>query len=110
MTGLIDERVVSVLNFRFCIEFGNDLVGNICRVEEAIEILEDILKVREEMLGTANPEVDEERRRLQELLKEAGRPRNKKAKSLHNLLASQSLRMKKQVATKIWSGGFSSRA
>ncbi|XP_022959334.1 protein KINESIN LIGHT CHAIN-RELATED 1-like [Cucurbita moschata] len=63
------------------------------RVEEAIEILEDILKVREEMLGTANPEVDEERRRLEQLLKEAGRAPNNKAKSLQNLLASQSLRM-----------------
>ncbi|KAL4015123.1 hypothetical protein IC575_027357 [Cucumis melo] len=77
-------------------------------VEEAIEILEEILKVREEMLGTANPEVDEERRRLEELLKEAGRARNKKAKSLQILLGSNSLRMKKEVA-KRWTGGFSFR-
>ncbi|XP_038906715.1 protein KINESIN LIGHT CHAIN-RELATED 1-like [Benincasa hispida] len=78
-------------------------------VEEAIEILEHILKVREEMLGTANPEVDEEKRRLEELLKEAGRARNKKAKSLQILLGSNPLRMKKEVA-KRWSGGFSFRA
>ena len=60
------------------------------------------------MLGTANPEVDEEKRRLEELLKEAGRARNKKAKSLQILLGSNSLRMKKEVA-KRWTGGFSFR-
>ncbi|OVA08248.1 Tetratricopeptide repeat-containing domain [Macleaya cordata] len=78
------------------------------RVEDAIEILEHILKVREEKLGTANPDVDDEKKRLAELLKEAGRSRNKKAKSLVNLLDSTSQRMKKEV-TKRWSGlGFKS--
>ncbi|RZC70887.1 hypothetical protein C5167_034030 [Papaver somniferum] len=78
------------------------------RVEDAIEILEHILKVREEKLGTANPDVDDEKKRLAELLKEAGRSRNKKAKSLTNLLDSTSQRMKKEV-NKRWSGlGFKS--
>ncbi|XP_058100521.1 protein KINESIN LIGHT CHAIN-RELATED 1-like [Magnolia sinica] len=73
------------------------------RVEDAIEILEYILKVREEKLGTANPDVDDEKKRLGELLKEAGRSRNRKAKSLENLLGSNSQRIKKD-GTRRWSG------
>lgn len=73
------------------------------RVEDAIEVLEYVLKVREEKLGTANPDVDDEKRRLTELLKEAGRARNRKAKSLENLLDSNSHRMKRE-RTKRWSG------
>ncbi|XP_009627990.1 protein KINESIN LIGHT CHAIN-RELATED 3-like [Nicotiana tomentosiformis] len=60
-----------------------DAVG---RLDEAIEILEYIVGVREEKLGTANPDVDDEKKRLAELLKEAGRSRNRKARSLENLL------------------------
>ncbi|KAL5792210.1 hypothetical protein ACOSP7_000804 [Xanthoceras sorbifolium] len=67
------------------------------RVEDAIEILEYILRVREEKLGTANPDVDDEKKRLAELLREAGRARNRKGKSLENLLDSNSQRMKKEV-------------
>lgn len=44
------------------------------------------MNVREEKLGTANPDVDDEKKRLAELLKEAGRVRNRKARSLENLL------------------------
>ncbi|KAJ1429470.1 Tetratricopeptide-like helical domain superfamily [Sesbania bispinosa] len=66
------------------------------RVEDAIRILEYILKMREEKLGTANPDVDDERKRLFELLKEAGRVRNRKGKSLENLIDSNSLKMKKE--------------
>lgn len=72
------------------------------RVEDAIEILEYILKIREEKLGTANPDVDDEKKRLAELLKEAGRTRNKKGKSLENLLDTNSYRTKKESA-KRWS-------
>lgn len=72
------------------------------RVDDAIEILEYVLKVREEKLGTANPDVDEEKRRLAELLKEAGRARNKKARSLENLIVNTSQRMKE--VTRRWSG------
>lgn len=42
--------------------------------------------MREERLGTANPDVDDEKKRLAELLKEAGRVRNRKARSLENLI------------------------
>lgn len=43
--------------------------------------------IREEKLGTANPDVDEEKRRLSELLKEAGKVRNKKQRSLMTLFS-----------------------
>lgn len=56
------------------------------RLGDAIEILEYVVRIREEKLGTANPDVDDEKRRLAELLKEAGRVRNRKAKSLETLL------------------------
>ncbi|XP_057966744.1 protein KINESIN LIGHT CHAIN-RELATED 1-like [Malania oleifera] len=73
------------------------------RVEDAIEILEFVLKLREEKLGTANPDFDDEKKRLAELLKEAGRARNRKAKSLENLIDHSSKRNKKEV-TRRWSG------
>ncbi|XAR70148.1 hypothetical protein NMG60_11026918 [Bertholletia excelsa] len=72
------------------------------RVEDAIEILEYVLKLREEKLGTANPDFDDEKRRLVDLLKDAGRSRNKKAKSLENLIDPNSKRTKKDGARK-WS-------
>ncbi|XP_078148813.1 tetratricopeptide repeat (TPR)-like superfamily protein [Carex rostrata] len=56
------------------------------RLDEAIEILERVVGMREETLGTANPDVDDEKKRLAELLKEAGRVRTRKALSLFNLL------------------------
>lgn len=55
-------------------------------MDEAIQILEYVVVMREEKLGTANPEVDDEKRRLGELLKEAGRVRSTKARSLETLL------------------------
>uniref|UniRef100_A0A1D1XTQ9 Nephrocystin-3 n=1 Tax=Anthurium amnicola TaxID=1678845 RepID=A0A1D1XTQ9_9ARAE len=73
------------------------------RVEDAIEVLEYVLKLREEKLGTANPDVDDEKKRLAELLKEAGRNRNRKAKSLENLLDTNAQRVKKE-GTRRWSG------
>ncbi|RVW91670.1 Protein kinesin light chain-related 1 [Vitis vinifera] len=75
---------------------------NLYRVEDAIEILEYVLKLREEQLGTANPDFDDEKKRLSELLKEAGKARNRKAKSLQNLIDPNSKRTKKE--TKRWSG------
>ncbi|KAK8958977.1 hypothetical protein KSP40_PGU021538 [Platanthera guangdongensis] len=78
------------------------------RIEEAIELLEHVLRVREEKLGTANPDVNDEMRRLGELLKEVGRSRNRKQNSLENLFVSTSQKMKKEV-TKRWpSLGFKS--
>ncbi|XP_058087625.1 protein KINESIN LIGHT CHAIN-RELATED 2-like [Magnolia sinica] len=60
------------------------------RLEDAIGILEYVVGIREEKLGTANPDVDDEKKRLGELLKEAGRVRNRKPKSLENLLDNNS--------------------
>ena len=63
----------------------------ICRVDDAIGMLEYVVGMREEKLGTANPDVDDEKRRLAELLKEAGRARNRKSKrSLETLLDTKS--------------------
>lgn len=56
------------------------------RIDDAIEILEYVVGMREEKLGTANPDVDDEKRRLAELLKEAGRVRSRKSRSLVTLL------------------------
>ncbi|KAA8525787.1 hypothetical protein F0562_007642 [Nyssa sinensis] len=78
------------------------------RVEDAIEILEYVLKLREEKLGTANPDFDDEKKRLGELLKEAGRSRNKKAKSLENLIDPNSKRTKKEGSKKWSAFGFRS--
>ncbi|KAE9604388.1 hypothetical protein Lal_00035505 [Lupinus albus] len=61
------------------------------RLDDAIQILEFVVVMREEKLGTANPDVDDEKRRLGELLKEAGRVRSRKARSLENLLDANTL-------------------
>ncbi|CAB4300675.1 unnamed protein product [Prunus armeniaca] len=74
------------------------------RVEAAIEMLEHILKVREEKLGTAHPDFDDEKKRLADLLKEAGRARNRKGKSLENLLGSNSHQRTKKEGVKRWAG------
>lgn len=60
------------------------------RLDDAIEILEHVVGMREEKLGTANPDVDDEKKRLGELLKEAGRVRNRKSRSLEKLLDANS--------------------
>ncbi|CAA2934450.1 KINESIN LIGHT CHAIN-RELATED 3-like [Olea europaea subsp. europaea] len=62
-----------------------DAIG---RFDDAIEILELIVGMREEKLGTANPDVEDEKNRLAELLKESGRARNRKNRSLETLLDS----------------------
>lgn len=64
-----------------------DAIG---RLDDAINILEFIVQMREEKLGTANPDVDDEKKRLGELLKEAGRGQSRKARSLENLLDANS--------------------
>ncbi|KAM0055552.1 putative tetratricopeptide-like helical domain superfamily [Helianthus debilis subsp. tardiflorus] len=56
------------------------------RWNDAIEILEYVVGMREEKLGTANPDVEDEKRRLAELLDDVGRNRNKKSLSLEYLL------------------------
>ena len=56
------------------------------RVDDAIDIMEYIVVVREEKLGTAHFDVVDEKRRLDVLLKETGRVRDRKTMSLENLL------------------------
>ncbi|KAL1187741.1 Protein KINESIN LIGHT CHAIN-RELATED 2 [Cardamine amara subsp. amara] len=56
------------------------------RLDDAIEILEYVVGTREEKLGTANPEVEDEKQRLVALLKEAGRGRSKRNRALFTLL------------------------
>ena len=66
-----------ILNFEVIVANISCSFVMFCRVDDAIEILEYVVGMREEKLGTANPDVDDERRRLEELLKEAGRARNR---------------------------------
>ncbi|KAL9264565.1 KINESIN LIGHT CHAIN-RELATED 2-like protein [Drosera capensis] len=60
-----------------------DAIG---RWDDAIEILEFLVGMREEKVGTADPIVDGEKQRLAELLREAGRVRGRKSRSLETLL------------------------
>ncbi|KAM0018826.1 putative tetratricopeptide-like helical domain superfamily, malT-like TPR region [Helianthus debilis subsp. tardiflorus] len=62
-----------------------DAVG---RLDDAIKILEHIVEAREEKLGTAGFDVEDEKKRLAELLKEAGKVRSRKARSLETLFDS----------------------
>lgn len=66
-------------------------------MDDAIKLLEYVVGMREEKLGTANPDVDDEKRRLTELLKEAGRVRSRKGRSLENLLDANSQSIGGQV-------------
>jgi len=59
-----------------------------CRLDEAIEILEHVVRTREEKLGTANTDVDDEKSRLFVLLKEAGRSTHRRSPSLEVLLGT----------------------
>ncbi|KAH9329310.1 hypothetical protein KI387_001418, partial [Taxus chinensis] len=60
------------------------------RLEDAIGVLEHVVGIREEQIGTANADAELEKQRLTELLKEAARDRNWKAKSLQSLIVSTS--------------------
>ncbi|KAD6796209.1 hypothetical protein E3N88_07105 [Mikania micrantha] len=62
-----------------------DAVG---RLDDAIKILEHIVETREEKLGTAGFDVEDEKKRLAELLKEAGKVGSRKARSLEHLFDS----------------------
>ncbi|KAK6280582.1 hypothetical protein POUND7_020849 [Theobroma cacao] len=64
------------------------------RLDDAIELLDYVVDMREEKLGTANPDVIDEKRRLGELLKEAGRVRSRKSRSLVTLLDTSNQIMK----------------
>ncbi|GLT31899.1 hypothetical protein SLA2020_066000 [Shorea laevis] len=69
------------------------------RLDDAIEILEFVVGMREEKLGTANPDVYDEKRRLAELLKEAGRERSRKSRSLVTLLDTNTEILKDEGTT-----------
>ena len=56
------------------------------RLDDAIEILDYVVDMREEKLGTANPDVIDEKQRLGALLKEAGRVQSRKSRPLVALL------------------------
>ncbi|KAH7372490.1 hypothetical protein KP509_17G006700 [Ceratopteris richardii] len=56
------------------------------RIDEAIGALQHVVEVREEELGTANSDVEDERNRLSELLKEAGRIRSRRLNNTLGLL------------------------
>ncbi|CAA2982392.1 tetratricopeptide repeat 28-like [Olea europaea subsp. europaea] len=60
------------------------------RTDDAIEIMEYVIGMREEKLKTANLNADDERRRLAELLKDAGTVRRRKSLSLEMLLVNTS--------------------
>lgn len=64
------------------------------RLDDAIELLEYLVCIREEKLGTANSDVDNEKRRLAELLKVAGRKANRKPRPLESLLGNHSQNFK----------------
>ncbi|KAM0005557.1 putative tetratricopeptide-like helical domain superfamily [Helianthus debilis subsp. tardiflorus] len=67
----------------------NNLAGTydaLGRWDDAIEILEYVVGMREDKLGTASADVDNEKRWLAELLKESGRNRRKGSRSLEFLL------------------------
>ncbi|KAG6480161.1 hypothetical protein ZIOFF_063639 [Zingiber officinale] len=71
------------------------------RFDEAIEILKYVVGLREEKLGTASPDVSDEKRRLAELLKENGRVRNRKSRSLETLFDKNAFGKKKAVASAV---------
>lgn len=60
------------------------------RTDDAIEIMEYVVGMREENLGTANLNADDERHRLAELLKDAGTVGRRKSLSLEMLLVNTS--------------------
>ncbi|CAN1806087.1 Protein KINESIN LIGHT CHAIN-RELATED 2 [Linum perenne] len=67
------------------------------RLDDAIEILEQVVRMREQKLGTANPEVVDEKRRLAELLKEAGRTRERESIALLAFLDHQVVESKSRT-------------
>lgn len=56
------------------------------RLDEATQLLEDVLQSKEEKLGTVHPDVHDDRERLQELLKDVGRTYTPKSRRLEDLL------------------------
>ncbi len=59
-----------------------------CRVEDAIKLLEEVVEIKEEKLGTVHPDVHNDQERLQQLLKDVGRTYIHKTRKLEELLLS----------------------
>jgi len=73
-----------------------DIISNLAgaydamgRMDDAITLLEVIVEVKEEGLGTVHPDIEDERQRLTELLKETGRPYVRKMNTLQDLLSTK---------------------
>ncbi|XP_002989709.2 protein KINESIN LIGHT CHAIN-RELATED 1 [Selaginella moellendorffii] len=62
---------------------GYDALG---RVEDAIDLLQVVLRSQEERLGTVHPDVVDERLRLEQMLRETGKPLVRKTSTLEELL------------------------
>jgi hypothetical protein len=61
----------------------------VIRIEDAITLLEEMLEVKEEKLGTMHPDVQDDRQRLHELLNQQGRmTSHKKSRKLVELLSN----------------------
>lgn len=67
-----------------------DLGNGCCRVEEARDILEEVVHLKEEKLGAVHPDVEEDRARLQELLNQVGQTTaaHKRSRKLVELLST----------------------
>lgn len=67
-----------------------DLGYGCCRVEEARDILEEVVQLKEEKLGAVHPDVEEDRERLQELLNQVGQTTaaHKRSRKLVELLST----------------------
>ncbi|CAM6092747.1 unnamed protein product [Calypogeia fissa] len=56
------------------------------RTREAIILLESVLEIKENKIGSVHPEVEEENKRLQQLLRDVGLTRTRKSNTLKELL------------------------
>lgn len=75
-----------------------------CRIEDVIEILEQVLKLREEKFGIVNFDFEDEKKCLVEFLKEVGWLWNYKVKLLQNFIDLNVRFFKKEVFGKKWFG------
>jgi hypothetical protein len=60
----------------------------LCRTEESRELLEEVVRVKEEKLGAVHPDVGEDRARLQALVSEGQTPTYKRSRKLVDMLTS----------------------
>ncbi|XP_074312336.1 protein KINESIN LIGHT CHAIN-RELATED 2-like [Silene latifolia] len=72
------------------------------RWDQAIELLEYVVLMREEKLGTADPVANDEKCRLAELLTEVGKTRRRNSRSLETLLDKNFQTIKRNITRFIW--------